>query len=96
MTIIEIQSLSNGSHRNQTSDFETIPQGWAVVPDSIKTPNFPFGDIEVKEINGVMTVTKWTPLDIPEAEPTVEPITLDERVTALESAVLELALGGAE
>lgn len=96
MTIVEIKVLSNGGHRNQTGDFNNIPDGWAVIPDNIDTPNFPFGDVEVEEIDGGMTVTKWTPSDIPEQEPTAEPITLDERVSALESAVLELALGGAE
>ena len=96
MKIIEITPLSNGSHRNQTLNFETIPNGWAVVPNDIETTNFPFGDVETKEIDGVLTVTKWTPIDIPESEPTTQPITLDERVSALESAVLELALGGTE
>lgn len=96
MKIIEIEALSNGGHRNQTGNFNAVPNGWAVVPNELETPNFPFGGIETTEINGVMTVTKWTPSDIPEQEPTAEPITLDERVSALESAVLELALGGAE
>ena len=72
MTIIEIKALSNGGHRNQTGDFVKIPQGWAVVPDDLKTDNFPFGEVEATEIDGVMTVTKWTPLDIPETEPTAE------------------------
>lgn len=96
MTIVEIKVLSNGGHRNQTGDFNNIPDGWAVIPDNIDTPNFPFGEIEAEDIDGVMTVTKWTPNDIPEVEATAEPITLDERVSALESAVLELALGGTE
>ena len=96
MTIVELQAMSNGAHRNQTGNFKTIPNGWAIIPNNIQTDNFPFGEIEVKEIDGINTVTKWTPLDIPEQEPTAEPITLDERVSALESAVLELALGGAE
>ena len=96
MKIIEITPRSNGSHRNQTWDFETIPNGWAVVPNDMETANFPFGDVETKEIDGVLTVTNWTPIDIPESEPTTQPITLDERVSALESAVLELALGGTE
>lgn len=59
MKIIEILKLSNGSHRNQTGNFNIIPNGWAVVPDDVETPNFPFGEIEVSEIDGVMTVTKW-------------------------------------
>lgn len=78
MRIIEIQSLENGGHRNQTGDFEVIPQGFAVITDDMETPNFPFGDVEVEDIDGVMTVTKWTagvipePEPIPEAEPTAE------------------------
>ena len=95
MRIIKVKKMLNGGHFNQTGEFETIPQGWAVIPEGMETPNFPFGDIETQDINGILTVTKWTPLDIPETEPTAQSITLDERVTALESAVLELALGGA-
>ncbi len=49
MKIIEINSLENGSHKNQSGDFEHIPDGWAVIPDDMETPNFPFGDIEVKD-----------------------------------------------
>lgn len=69
--IIEIKTLENGSHRNQTSDFSTIPEGWAVIPENMATPNFPFGEVETKEIEGVLTVTKWTPGTMP--EPTPEP-----------------------
>ena len=47
--IIEINTLENGSHRNQIGNFKTIPEGWAVIPDDMETPNFPFGDIEVKD-----------------------------------------------
>lgn len=73
MKIIEIKSLSNGAHNNQTTDrVLPVPPGWAVVPDNVTTENFPFGEVEVKEVNGVMTVTKWTPGEIPEPEP-VEP-----------------------
>lgn len=71
MRIIEIITLPNGGHRNVTGDFTTIPEGWAVVPENMETPNFPFGDIETKEVDGVVTVTKWTPGTIP--EPTPEP-----------------------
>ena len=44
MRIIEIAALDNGAHRNQTGTFSTIPSGWAVIPDSMETPNFPFGE----------------------------------------------------
>ena len=72
MRIIEITALSNGAHRNQTFHGMLPPTGWAVVPDGMPTPNFPFGDITAEEINGVMTVTSWTPGVMPEPEPIPE------------------------
>ena len=72
MRIIEIKTLSNGSHRNQMGDFKTIPNGYALIPDDMETPNFPYGEVEVEEIDGVMTVTKWTEGVIPDPEPTPE------------------------
>lgn len=69
MRIIEIIALCNGAHKNQSGDFASIPEGWAVIPDDIETPNFPYGEVEVEEIDGVMTVTKWTEGVIPEPEP---------------------------
>lgn len=44
--IIEINALDNGSHRNQEGNFFKIPEGWAVIPDDMETPNFPFGEVE--------------------------------------------------
>lgn len=84
MRIIEITALENGAHRNQTGTFDTIPNGWAVIPDDMETPNFPFGDIETKEIDGVITVTKWIAGEIPEPEPIpeAEP-TAEEKLNAL-------------
>ena len=73
MTIIEITALSNGAHRNQTGTFSAVPDGWAVIPDGMTLENFPFGEVEAEEINGVMTVTKWTAGTIPEPEPEPEP-----------------------
>ena len=61
MRIIEIAALENGAHRNQTSNMSVIPDGWAVIPETMETPNFPFGTVTAEEINGVMTVTDWTP-----------------------------------
>ena len=68
MRIIEIKALSNGAHRNQTGTFSTIPDGWAVIPDNIETPNFPFGEVTVDETQTPPVVTGWTPLPIPEPE----------------------------
>lgn len=72
MKIIEIKALENGAHRNQTGDFASIPEGFAVIPEDMETPNFPFGEITVEEIDGVMTVTSWTAGTLPEPEPTPE------------------------
>ena len=47
MIIIEIDPLSNGAHRNQTGTFSAVPDGWAIIPDTLDTPNYPFGDITV-------------------------------------------------
>ena len=90
MKIIEIKALENGGHRNQTSDYITIiPDGFAVIPDDMETPNFPFGEVTVEEIDGVMTVTSWTPGVIPEVEPIPEPVNDELTTDALASAILE-------
>lgn len=85
MTIIEIIASDNGSHRNLTSTASiAIPEGWAVIPDGMETENFPFGEVEVEEIDGVMTVTRWTAGEIPEPEPEPEPeATADELMDIL-------------
>lgn len=72
MRIIEIAALANGAHRNQTFH-GPLPDGWAVIPDGMATPNFPFGDVTVEEISGVPTVTSWIPGVVPEPEPIPEP-----------------------
>ena len=71
MQIIEIKALENGAHRNQNGFIGDIPDGWAVIPDNIETQNFPFGDIDVEEIDGIMTVTRWVPGIIPGQEPSI-------------------------
>lgn len=78
MTIIKIEKNSNGSHDNQTIDGVTpgtfpMPEGWAVVPDGLETPNFPFGEVDVEAGEDCPAVTRWTPLPIPEPEPEPEP-----------------------
>lgn len=84
MQIVEIKALDNGAHNNQTSDvdFIQIPDGWAVVPTDMECENFPFGELEAEEIDGIMTVTKWEPLPIPEPEPEPEP-TAEDMLNAL-------------
>lgn len=72
MRMIEIVALDNGAHRNQTYN-GFLPDGWAVIPDELETESFPFGDVEVEEVDGLTTVTKWIPGELPEPEPMPEP-----------------------
>lgn len=90
MLIIEIAALDNGAHRNQNGSLSRIPDGWAVVPESVGTAetleNFPFGEITLDENAYVPTVAMWSPLPVPEPVPEPEPQpTTEERVAALEA-----------
>lgn len=78
MTIIEIAPLENGAHRNQTSVKVTVPDGWAILPSGVDTPNFPFGSIEI-DSSEPPRVTSWIAGEIPEPEPASvpEPTQLD-------------------
>ncbi len=49
MQMLEIAALSNGAHDNQTYN-GTLPDGWALVPDDMDCPNFPFGEVEAEEV----------------------------------------------
>ena len=70
MRIIEIAALENGAHRNQNGPLSVVPDGWAVIPNSIIIPDsFPFVDIEVDG----QIVTNMTAGVIPEPEPEPEP-----------------------
>lgn len=96
MRSIEIAALSNGAHRNQTG-LDVLPDGWAKIPDEMETQNFPFGVVTAEEIDGVMTVTGWTPGAMPEPEPAPEPkpempTDLEARVAALEADAEQAAL----
>lgn len=90
MIIVEIESLANGAHCSQTWGGPSVPPGYAVLPADLGAPetleHFPFGDVTVEEIDGVPTVTGWTPLPMPEPEPGPEPpASLEDRVDALET-----------
>ena len=70
MRIIEIQALSNGAHRNQTTTSTTIPTGWAEIPADVAIPEtFPFVDLVV-EGNKVVSMTAGV---VPDPEPHPEP-----------------------
>ena len=65
MRLIEIAVLPSGAHRNQIADnLKAPPAGWAIIPATLKTENFPFGEVEVEFVAGVPTVTKWIPAEI--------------------------------
>jgi hypothetical protein len=95
--MIEIAALDNGAHRNQTYH-GFLPEGWAVIPDSMGCENFPFGEVETEEIGGVMTVTKWIPGTVPEPEPEpeAEPSQLDiiEAQVTYTAMMTDTLLGG--
>ena len=91
MFIIEIEPLENGGHRNQRGVFKSIPEGWAIIPEDMKTENFPFGEVTAEEVDGAMVVTGWIPGVIPEVEPIPEP---GEKTTAEE--ILNTLLGVSE
>jgi hypothetical protein len=97
MRIVEIAALDNGAHRNQECHGFSIelPAGWAVIPDDMVCENFPFGEVTVADIDGVATVTKWTPGTMPAPEPEPEPEEpadgdLAERVAAVETDLADL------
>lgn len=72
MYIIEIAALDNGAHRNQTYP-GVVPDGWALIREDVSTlENFPFGEVTAEEVDGVMTMTSWTPGEMPEPEPKPE------------------------
>lgn len=58
-TIIEIQALPNGAHRNRTVFGEApLPEGWAVLAEGLeKPPSWPFVDPIVEDVTYYKTVT---------------------------------------
>lgn len=95
MTIIKISPYDNGGHDNQTISGATpdtfpIPDGYAVIPEEVGTPetleNYPFGEVTIEDRDGVSTVTRWTPLPMPDPEPGPEPqqvYTTEDMIRAL-------------
>ena len=62
MQILEIKKRPNGSHLKQTYHGD-LCEGWAVIPNDMELPNFPFGEVIAEEDKetGMMTVTEWIP-----------------------------------
>lgn len=90
MQMLEIMPLENGVHRNQTYH-GILPDGWAVIPEDMECENFPFGEVTAEEIDGIMTVTSWTPLPMPEPgpEPEPEPSEVDKVWDEMAAAIRE-------
>ena len=61
MKIVSIDKLSDGSHFYRPFYSDGVPEGYALLPDTIETINFPFGDIEIKWVEDIYIVTKWIP-----------------------------------
>jgi len=79
MRIIEIKALDNGGHRNQNCNFSIpIPEGWAVIPEDMETPNFPFGEIETKD-EDIIEVETVTTIEIVDDVPVAK----DEEVSKI-------------
>ena len=79
MRIIKIKALENGAHDNQNGTLSYVPEGWAIIPDTIEIPDtFPFVNIEVED--GVVTkmtegiVPEPTPMPEPEREPSTDEV----------------------
>ena len=79
MKLIKIIAAENGAHENQTCNLSAVPDGWAIIPDSMTIPDsFPFVNITVED--GV--VTSMTAGTMPEVEPVEEQPTQLDRIEA--------------
>jgi hypothetical protein len=90
MEIIEINTLDNGAHRNQSGfPVQSPPDGWAELPPSVGTAktleNFPFGEITVGYSGQWPVVTGWAPLPMPEEEQLDPSFGEVDKVAALEA-----------
>lgn len=87
MKIIEIATLPNGAHRNQTWDASVPLDGWAIIPDNMEIPQtFPFVNITV-DGNIVTGMTAGVSPEPQPEQPTDPQPTLNDRVSALEEAL---------
>ena len=66
---IKIEAFPNGAHDNLMEDeLSVLEPGWAVMEvDPNTLPNFPFGNFEVENVDGVphMVADSWEPLPMP-------------------------------
>lgn len=88
MRIIRIKTNKIGGHSCMTvTKLSNLPIGWAVLPNDLPTPNFPYGNIVVETRCGVPTVIGWTPKPIPEQTVTFTPSLEDD----MQSMIVEQA-----
>lgn len=96
MTIIKIEPNELGGHENNTCETGVIDvlEGWAVVPEDMEIPEtFPFVGIEVDETQTPPVVTSMTPGIKPPPEPEQYVPTTEDRLAAVESAMLAMMMG---
>lgn len=93
MTIIKTAPQDNGAYQNQTGDFKAVPEGYIAIPDEFMNVWEEYKPFVVIEIENGEIVSM---VDNPEAReaaqtPETPPMpTQEERLTALENALLEL------
>lgn len=86
---IDINELENGAHRSQTG--KVCPPGWAIIPDDVEIPEtWPFVMVTTVEKDGQLFVESLKAGKVPDPEPEPPMITEEERLDALEAAVLAL------
>jgi len=100
MLIIKRTAESNGAHASQASSAPIAPpDGWIVIPADLEAtalPLLPWVKLTVED--GIVTAVEddtearaaWEATPVPPPEPTAQ-----ERIEALEAAMLEMILGGA-
>ena len=92
MRIIEVKAQENGAHRSQTCGW--LPEGYAIIPEDVEIPeSFPFVKVTTVEKDGLLYVKKLTKQTVPDPEPEVPEITVEERLEAVEEAILALMEG---
>lgn len=96
MVIIKIKADSNGWHQMQSQSHrkECWLEGFIAVPSELEETAFEcdgYCDLVIQ--GGILKGITPRPERRPQAE---EPITAEQRLAALEAAMLEMALGGAE
>ncbi len=52
MILIKVSQTNEAAHACCffNNNIKNIPEGWAVIPDDMETPNLPYGDITVEDI----------------------------------------------